>query len=173
MKRTFTVLALFIAAITLLSTSCGTSDYVKSLTLSSNGTSSGGFYNLVGVDGTLQLQVMAVYNSGKLLDVTKASTWNVTPTGVDQYGFALPPYGPNTVPIDPSGLMTGIVSICTWTDTLDTTVTPAVYWNPPIWEYTGYYQVSATYRNFTSQPVGIGVGVQASKNSPSGGCGPS
>ncbi len=75
MKRTFTVLALFIAAITLLSTSCGTSDYVKSLTLSSNGTLSGGFYNLAGVDGTLQLQVMAVYNSGKLLDVTKASTW--------------------------------------------------------------------------------------------------
>src|SRR5580698_8816860 len=119
MKRTSAVLTLFVAAIALLSISCGTSDYVKSLTLSSNGTSSGGFYNLVGVDGTLQLQVMAVYNSGKLLDVTKASTWNVTPTGVDQFGFPLPPYGPNTVPIDPSGLMTGIVSICTWTDGID------------------------------------------------------
>jgi len=173
MKRTFTVLALFLAAIALLSTSCGTSDYIKSLTLSTNGSSSGGFYNLAGVDGTLQLQVMAVYNSGKLVDVTKASIWTVTPQGVDQNGVPLPAYGPTSVPISPSGLMTGIVTICTWTDALNTTVTPNAYWNPPVWEYTGYYQTTATYRNFTSQPVGIGVGVQASNTSPIGGCGPS
>jgi hypothetical protein len=173
MKRTASVLALFLTAFALLSTSCGTSDYIKSLNLSSTGTTSGGFYNLAGVDGTLQLQVLAVYNSGKLINVTNASTWTVTPQGVDQDGVALPPYGPNTVPINSSGLMTGIVSICTWTDPWNTTVTPQVRWNPPIWEYTGYYQVTATYRNFTSQPIGIGVGVAASNTSPIGGCGPS
>jgi hypothetical protein len=173
---------LFLAALALLTTSCGTSDYVKSLTLSSTGTTSGGFYNLAGVDGTLQLQVIANYNSGKTIDVTNASTWNVSPVGCIFQGdptnpcgsspVALPAYGPDTVPISPTGLMTGITQICTWFDPLDTTVTPVVPYDPPQWEYTGYYQVTATYRNFTSQPVGIGVGVVAS-NSPTGGCGPS
>jgi len=172
MKR-ISIATLFLAAIALLSTSCGTSDYVKSLTLSSTGTTSGGFYNLAGVDGTLQLSVIANYNSGKTIDVTNASTWNVTPEGTqDDMVTPLPPYGPGTVPISQTGLMTGIVPICTWTDaevTTNGTTAPA---SPPIWEYTGYYQVTATYRNFTSQPVGIGVGVAASLNSPTGGCGP-
>ena len=30
--------------------------------------------------------------------------------------------------------------------------------SPPVWEYTGYYQTTATYREFTSQPIGIGMG---------------
>ena len=84
----------------------------------------------------------------------------------------LPAYGPTTVPISPSGLMSGIADICTWTDPINKTVTPNVLWNPPIWEATGYYQVTATYRNFTSEPIGVGVGVQASTTSPIGGCGP-
>lgn len=168
MKR-ISAVTLFLAAIALLSTSCGTSDYIKSLTLSSSGTNTGGFYNLAGVDGTLQLSVMANYNSGKIINVTNASTWTVTPEGTDDNGNALPPYGPNTVPISPTGMMTGIVPICTWTDAL--TGTPPAPASPPDWEYTGYYQVTATYRNFTSQPVGIGVGVAASLNAP--GCGPS
>ncbi len=132
MKRTSAVLVLLVAGIALLSISCGTSDYVKSLTLSSSGTSSGGFYNLAGVDGTLQLQVTANYNSGKTLDVTNASTWTVVPTGCAttaddpttlcpniqgaQPPYALPAYGPTTVPISPTGLMTGIVPLCTWID---------------------------------------------------------
>jgi hypothetical protein len=172
MKRTLTVLALFLAAIALLSTSCGTSDYIKSLTLNANGSSAGGTFNLPGVDSTVQLQVMANYNSGKLIDVTYASTFTVTPQGVDQDGAALPAYGPNTVPITQSGLMTGIVGICTWTDAINTTVTPNAYWNPPVWEITGWYQVTASYRNFTSQPIAVGVGVASSKTSPIGGCGP-
>jgi hypothetical protein len=170
------ILALVLGGIALFSSSCGTSDSIKSLLLTSSGSSSGGFYNLAGVDGTLQLKVFAVYNSGKQIDVTTASTWSIVPVGTDDTGAALPPYGPTTVPINKSGMMTGIVSICTWTDAIVTTGTgstatsgPA---NPPIWEYTGYYQTTATYRNFTSQPVGIGVGVAASLNSPVGGCGP-
>jgi len=166
------ILAPILAGLFLMSTGCGTSDSIKSLLLTSSGSTVGGFYNLAGVDGTLQLKVYAIYNSGKQIDVTPASTWNVKTNGTDDNGFALPPYGPTSVPINNTGLMTGIVPICTWTDAVVTsngTTAPA---NPPIWEYTGYYQVTATYRNFTSQPVGIGVGVAASNNSPTGGCGP-
>jgi hypothetical protein len=148
-------------------------DYIKSVTLTSTGAAStGGFYNLAGVDGTLQLVVTANYNSGKTLDVTNAVTWNVTTVGTDDNGVALPAYGPTSVPISSTGLMTGITDICTWTDAIDNAESPAAPWNPPVWEYTGYYQVTATYRTFTSQPVGIGVGVAASNNSPVGGCGP-
>lgn len=181
MKR-LSFVALFLAAIALLTTSCGTSDSIKSLYLTSTGANNSGFYNLAGADSTLQLQVLAIYNSGKQIDVTNASTWSVTPQGCVFQGdptnpcgnspVALPPYGPTTVPINTTGLMTGIVPICTWLDELNTTVTPPVAWSPPVWAYTGFYQVTATYRNFTSQPIAVGVGVTGS-NSPTGGCGPS
>ena len=172
MKRTQFLAVLLVAAM-LISTGCGHSDSIKSLMVTSTGANNNGFYNLPGVDATLQLKVFAVYHSGKLIDVTNDSTWNVVPVGTDQDGNALPPYGPDTVPINKTGLMTGIVAICTWTDGIDGTKTPPAPANPPIWEYTGYYQTTATYREFTSQPVGIGVGVVASNNSPVGGCGPS
>ena len=41
MKRTLTVFALFLTAIALLLTSCGTSDYIKSVQLSAQGDSAG------------------------------------------------------------------------------------------------------------------------------------
>ena len=167
------LLATILAAVLISSTGCGVSDSIKSLLLTSSSNSTGGFYNLVGVDGTLQLKVFAVYHSGKQIDVTNDSTWTVTPMGVDQDLLALPAYGPDTVPINKTGVMTAIVPICTWTDGMDNTKTPPAPANPPVWEYTGWYQTSATYREFTSQPVAIGVGAAASKNSPIGGCGPS
>ena len=173
MKKHISIVSLFLAAVALLTTSCGTSDYVKSLTLTSAGASSNNFYNLAGADSTLQLVVTANYNSGKTIPVTNASTWNVSTICCDQDGNQLPAYGPDTVPISPTGLMTAIVPLCTWTDAIDNTLTPPGPANPPIWEYTGYYQVTATYRNFTSQPIAIGVGSLTSKNSPVGGCGPS
>jgi hypothetical protein len=186
-KRTL-ILALLAGLVTLLSGSCGTSDYLESLTLTSNGASAGGFFNLAGVDGTIQLAVTANYHSGKKIDVTNNSTFTMVPTGTYLYTAdsvnypapgPVPAPGPNVVTISPTGLMTGIAPICTWKDALATTSTgcpngetscqlPA---NPPIWEYTGYYQTTATYRNFTSQPVGVGLGVAAS-DSPTGGCGP-
>jgi hypothetical protein len=179
-------LAMFVAAVALLSTSCGTSDSVKSITLSTNGQSAGGFYNLAGVDGTLQLQVIANYNSGKFVNVTNQSTYKMTPTGwvfasadpafASGPGSTLPAAAANTVTISPTGLMTGIASICTWEDLIVTTGSgsnqttgPA---NPPIWAYTGFYQVVATYKGMSSQPVGVGMGI-AESNAPTGGCGPS
>jgi len=170
-KRTL-VLATLLVATLILSTSCGTSDSIKSLLLTSTGTNNSGTYNLPGVDATLQLKVFAVYHSGKQIDVTNDSTWSVMPMCCDQSGNDLPPYGPLTVPINKTGLMTDIVLLCTWTDAPDSTKTPP-FANPPIWEYTGYYQTTASYRGFTSQPVGIGVGSVASNVSPIGGCGPS
>jgi len=176
-KRASLFLALMVAGVALLETSCGTSDYLQSLTVRSNGASSSSFYNLVGVDGTLQLQVTANYHSGKTIDVTNSSTWTLVPTGTIYTsadpnfiaGGPLPAPGANTVTISPTGLMTGIAGICTWQDLLDSKGNPQT---PPAWAYTGYYQVTATYKNFSSQPVGIGMGI-AESNSPTGGCGPS
>ncbi len=179
MKRISLFLALIVAAVALLSTSCGTSDYMKSLTLSSAGSSSGGFYNLAGVDGTLQLTVIANYHSGKTINVTNNSTWTITPNSTGYiYSTAdpsfpalgpLPAAGPTTVTISPTGLMTGIAEICTWVDLNGANGQPQT---PAAWAYTGYYQVTATYRGFTTQPVGIGMGI-AESNAPTGGCGPS
>lgn len=166
------VLATLLAALSLVMSGCGTSDSIKSLLLTSTNSSNTGVYNLAGQDSTLQLKAYAIYNSGKQIDVTNKVTWTVTPTGVTDTGAVLPPYGPLTVPINNTGLMTGIVGICTWTDLIVTSGTTTGPANPPQWAYTGYYQTSASYRGFTSQPVAIGVGVTVSNNSPAGGCGP-
>ena len=166
MKRT-SFLALFLSAIALLVSSCGTSDSLKSLTLGSLASSTGGFYNLAGADGTLQLTVTAVYNSGKLVDVTNQSTWTVTTVGTSfSPGGSLPAYGATTVPINTTGLMTAIVPLCTWVDVPQSNPP-----DPPNWDYTGYYQVTASYKGFTSQPIAVGVG-SLSSNDPKGACGP-
>ena len=175
-----TMFALTILAATLLvSTGCGVSDSVKALTISSKGASAGSTFNLAGQDGTLQLIVTANYHSGKGVDVTNDSTFTVVPTGTIATtadpnfpaGGPLPPYGPTTVPINKTGMMTGIASICTWVDLIDNTKVPPAPFDPPEWAYTGFYQVTASYKGFTSQPIAIGVGA-AESNSPSGGCGP-
>ena len=182
MKRT-SFLAVFLSAIALLTTSCGHSDSVKSIYLTAAGSNGSTVFNLPGVDATLQLKAYAMYHSGKQVDVTNDVTWTVNTVGCvfsgdpnDPCGGPLPDYGPDSVPISKTGLMTGIAQICTWMDPLVTTGTgtsqttaPA---DPPVWLYTGYYQTTATYRGMTSQPVGIGVGVTES-NYPKGGCGPS
>jgi hypothetical protein len=165
---------LLLAVIAFLTTSCGTSDYIKSVSLSANGASAGGSFNLPGVDATVQFTVTANYHSGKTINVTNNSTWTVTTVGCtfvppnNTCASPLPPYGPTTVPISTTGLMQGIEQICTWVDLPGTNGQPQ---NPPAWAYTGYYQVVATYRQFTTNPVGVGVGV-AESNSPTGGCGP-
>jgi hypothetical protein len=162
------ILTMFLGVAALVMTSCGTSDSIKSVLLTSTGANNSGFYNLAGADSTLQLQVLAIYNSGKQIDVTNAvSTWTVTVVGADNTNTALPPYGPTTVPINTTGLMTDIYPLCTWVDL--PLSAPAT---PPNWAYTGYYQVTATYRQFTSQPIAVGVGSLTS-NAPTGGCGPS
>lgn len=177
MKR-ISFVTVILVAIALLSSSCGTSDYMQSIQLSSSGATSGGFYNLVGVDGTLQLQVLAVYHSGKTINVTNNSTFAMVPTGTIAFtadstypqGGPVPAPGPSTVTVNANGLMVGLAGICTWVD-LESGTPPAPD-NPAVWAYTGYYQTTATYRGFTSNPIGVGMGI-AESNAPSGGCGPS
>jgi len=171
-KRTKLLAALAVGVL-LMTSGCGVSDSIKSITLTTSGNAVGGTYNLAGVDGTLQLTVTANYHSGKTEVVTNDSTWSVTPLCCLQDQVSpLPPFGPGNATISPTGLMTIIQDVCSWQDAMNTTVTPNVRWNPPVWELTGYYQVTATYRNFSSQPVGIGVGSATSVTSPVGGCGP-
>jgi hypothetical protein len=165
-KRT-SILTAFLVALALISTGCGTTDYLESVTISAAGATPGGTYNLPGVDATLQLQVSANYHSGKSVDVTNGVTYTVTTQGVDaNSGNPLPAYGPSTVPINTTGLMTAVEYLCTWQNTaVGATATP-------VWVLTGNYNVVANYRNMTSPPVGIGVGSAVDNSSPTGGCGP-
>jgi hypothetical protein len=168
-KRT-NILAALLVTLSLISTGCGTSDSVKSITLSATGSSSGGFFNLVGADGTLQLNATANYNSGKVVDVTNSVTYTVTTVGTTDAlsgSLPLPAYGPNTVPINATGLMTAEVAMCTWTDVGTPPPVPPIY----NWEYTGYYQVVAVYNGMPSQPVAVGVG-SLQGDAPNGACGP-
>ncbi len=179
MKRT-NILAALLVTLSLISTGCGTSDYVQSIEITTTTGSSGGFFNLSGIDGTLQLVTNTVYHSGKTVPVTNSVTYTVMPVGCqssgsqppNECGAALPPYGPNTVPINSTGLMTAVSGICTWIDV--ESGNPLALPTPPQynWLYTGYYQVTATYNGMVSQPVAIGVG-SAAGNAPDGTCGPS
>jgi len=172
------ILAALLVALSLISTGCGTSDYVQSITLSAAGATAGGSYNLPGVDATLQLQVTANYHSGKGVPVTNSITYAVTPIGcqssgdpANPCGAALPAYGPTSAPISPTGLMQAVASLCTWVDL--PSGNPAVLPTPPQynWLYTGYYQVVASYNGMQSNPLGVGVG-SAAGNAPNGACGP-
>jgi hypothetical protein len=161
------ILIAAVTALLLITSGCGTSDYLQSVQLTTTGTAVGGFFNLAGIDGTQQLVVNAVYHSGKTIPVTTEVTYTVTTTGVDaNYGNPLPAYGPTTVPIDSTGLMTAVESLCTWQNTANPPT------GTPVWVYTGYYQVTATYRGMVSQPIAMGIGSQTSNSSAVGGCGP-
>ena len=178
MKRT-NILAALLVALSLISTGCGNSDYVQSIEITSTGSSSGGFFNLSGIDGTLQLVTNTVYHSGKTVPVTNSVTYTVMPVGCQSSGdptspcgATMPAYSPTSVPINSTGLMTAVSAICTWIDL--PSGTPPELPTPPQynWLYTGYYQVTATYNGMVSQPVAIGVG-SAAGNAPDGSCGPS
>jgi hypothetical protein len=162
--KRISILAMFLAAVTLITTSCGTSDKVASVSLSVSGTT--GVVNLAGLGGTLQLQVLTHYTSGKQVDETNWSTYAVTAQGVDDNGLALPA-PPQGVTINATGMVTATEpGICTWTD-LSSSTTPA-------WAISGWYQVIATYKGMQSQPVYIPVASAASSQSITDGqCGPS
>jgi hypothetical protein len=179
-KRTNIVAALLVT-LTLISTGCGSSDYVQSIQVSATGPGTADFSNLSGADGTLQLNAIAIYHSGKNVPITNSVTYTVTTVGVQSNGDPSSPDGEplpafNSVPapitISPTGLMTATSSMCTWVDL--PSGTPPVLPTPPQynWLYTGYYQIVAVYNGMSSQPIAIGVG-SAAGNAPDGSCGPS
>lgn len=166
MKRSRILAVLMIATLPFL-TSCGGSNKLESVTMTASGQQ--GTVDLIGMGGTLQLQVLANYTSGNFVDQTNYATYTVLPWGVDQNGNALPT-PPLGVSIDNTGLITATANasgngICTWVSTTGIVATPG-------WAFTGYYQVTATYRGFTSNPVYIPVASAAGPAVMQGQCGP-
>lgn len=164
MKRTLFFATLVLSAAALLTTSCGTGDKINSVSMTVAGTTS--TVNLVGLGGTLQLQVLANYTSGKFIDETQFATYTITAEGFDWNGNAMPT-PPLGAAIDASGMVTATEpGVCSWFSTTGTTGNTG-------WAMTGWYKITATYRGFTSNPVFIPLASAASGQSGvSGQCGP-
>jgi hypothetical protein len=163
------ILAIFAVLAVSFLTSCGASDKVASITLTTSGTT--GTVNLAGLGGTLQLQVTANYTSGKIVDETNWSTYAATAQGVDDTGATLPA-PPQGISINATGMVTATEpGICTWTDL---TASSSSSSSTPAWAIVGWYQVIATYKGMQSQPLYIPVASAASAQSGTNGeCGPS
>jgi hypothetical protein len=149
------------AAVLLVSSGCGTSDKLASITLSSAGNA--GFFEIQGEGGVLQLQATANYTSGKTVDVTNWAVYTATPIGFDSTGAPLAA-PPSTMTMSPTGLLTAVQPfVCTFTN-VGTTDSPA-------YALIGSYQITVTYKGITSQPVFIGV-ASATGDGPNSACGP-
>ena len=160
------ILAAVLGAATLLvSSGCGTSDKLTSLTITQkNSSSSSGFMNLQGIGGTVQLVVTANYTSGKTVDETNWATYTVNPERTLDNNITPLPAPPLGMTISPTGMLTAVdPAICTWIN-LGSDDTPA-------WFLSGDYMITATYKGIVSQPVFVGV-ASSSGNGPSGSCGP-
>lgn len=171
--------ALACAMLTFSMLGCGTSNKLQSITLGAsliNGvapTGQAGFFNLSGLGGTVQLQAIGNYSSGKTKDLTNEVTFNmiVDPSSsVDDNDVPLSA-PPQTAQISVTGLVTATEpAVCTW---VNVAVPPATQ---PSWAYVGDYKVIVTFEGITSQPVYIPVasaaGIPSSTN-PTGECGPS
>jgi hypothetical protein len=169
-KRT-KLLATLLAALAMLSTSCGTGDKLASISISAVGESGAGIVNLAGLGGTLQLHVNGNYTSGKIINETNWATYTITPEGfLDDESTPLPT-PPNGLTINATGMVTATEDtsgngICTWLN-LGTTQQPS-------WFFTGDYKIVATFRGMPSNPIFIPVASGADPVSGQvGQCGPS
>ena len=179
MKRKNIYAALACALLTLGLIGCGGSNDLQSITLQAsaiNGvqtTTQSGFYNLQGLGGTIQLQAIGTYGSGKKKDLTNKVTYAMTVdpnNNVDQFGNPLPA-PPLTASISVTGLVTATTpAACTWVNIAQPPATT------PSWAYVGDYVVTVSFGGVTSQPIYIPVasstGIVSSTN-PTGECGPS
>jgi hypothetical protein len=163
---------------------CGATNHLQSIQLTAsliNGvapTGQTGIYNLAGDGDTIQLQATGTYTNSKTEDLTTAVTYTVIvdPNYTQTYtGAALlppcqapscpmptsgPPYTQGTVEYSQSGLITAVEpAVCTWVE------------QGTGWFFQGAYQVTASFKGITSQPVYIPV---ASESGPgeNGQCGP-
>jgi hypothetical protein len=170
------ILALTLIALSLFSSSCGTSDKIASVSMQVVG-SGAGTVNLIGLGSTLQLQVLTNYTSGKQIDQTNFATYTVVSEGyyctwsdgvctngsADQAAMPSPP---STLTINKTGMVSAVdPAVCSWIN-VGTTQTPG-------WAYTGDYMITATFRGFTSNPVFIPMASAASLQPGNDGqCGP-
>ena len=157
-KRTiFCIVSLSLLAVFL--TSCGSTDNVRTIQLTTPST------DLQGIGATTQLQVESTYAYGPNRDLTNQVTYNII---VDPNSQIALPAPPNTITVSKTGLVTAVEpAVCTFNDVGTTTT--------PVWVLTGDYEITATYRGVTSQPVYIGVASAAGPAGPpaNGECGPS
>lgn len=178
--KRLSILATILAAvatllISLSSIGCGTGDKIGSVSMQVVGAGGAGTVNLSGLGGSLQLQVLANYTSGKQIDETNFATFSVTPEGFynvyDNSGNITQqptmPTPPQTLTINKTGMVTAVdPAVCSWVN-LGTTQQPG-------WAYTGDYMITATYRGFSSNPVFIPLASAANGQSGQNGqCGPS
>lgn len=172
MKRSplLAFLATVLVAAVLLASSCGTGDKIGSVSMQVAGIGTG-VVNLKGLGGTLQLQVMAIYTSGKQIDETNFATFTITAKGTDDAGATLPtpPFG---VQLNKTGMLTATADqngngVCTWVNDGSSSSNPS-------WFFTGDYEIVATYRGFQSNPVYIPVASAANNQGAltNGQCGP-
>jgi hypothetical protein len=172
-------LAVLATALTVLSfAGCGVTNHLQTISLQASGTSlGGGLYNLVGEGGILQLKAWANFSNKGSLDVTNQVTYTIVPTpgsDVDAFGETLPA-PPQTVELSKTGLLSAVTPFtCTWVDT-GSVATPA-------WFLSGSYQITATYKGVTSNPVYVAIASSAGSidypyksgndNNPTYQCGP-
>jgi hypothetical protein len=164
-KRT-TLFTAFVGLLAIGLTSCGSAS-LKTIDLSASGNATGGFFELKGEGGTIQLTAVGNYTYGPSRDLSNLVTYTVTPDGFDIYGAALPA-PPQDITLSKTGLVTAVDPfVCTYVD-VGTATTAA-------WALSGSYKIVASYRGITSQPVYIGVASQAGPPAPAiaqGACGP-
>jgi hypothetical protein len=205
-KRTNILAALACALLVLGLAGCGATkgltNHLESIQLGAklvNGkppSGQSGFFSLVGNGGTIQLQAIGTYSSGKTRDLTGSVAYKmvVDPVNnVDAFGFLLlppcagppcpvpsgPPFTNGTAEIDVNGLVTATdPATCTWIDVapLDKNGNPQT----PAWFYTGAYVVTVSFEGINSPPMYIPVAssggnqfYNGQENNPSGACGPS
>jgi hypothetical protein len=122
----------------------------------------GGLVEVQGVGGTLQLGALGVYTKSSV-NLTQKVTYAVIPVGTDLSGFPLLS-PPQTLTVNASGLATAVTPfVCTFHN--------AGTAQSPAYVLTGSYQVTATYKGVTSNPIFIAV-ASAAGDGPSGACGP-
>ena len=174
MKRKTLFAALACALLVFSMLGCGTTNHLQSITLSAKAsTTTGGFYNLVGEGGTLQLVATGNYSSTNHHDLTNVVNYSVTPIGTEVNNGTALAAPPNTITLSPTGLLTAVTPfVCTWEDV---SPDPTKF----AWFLTGSYTITATFQGITSQPVYIAVASAAGNpmykgvtNNPSQQCGP-
>jgi hypothetical protein len=163
-KRTIFFIA-FLSLLAICLTSCGSTDTLRTIQLTAPST------DLQGIGGTIQLQAQGTYAYGPNRDLTNQVTYTIIVDPANPFNISggTLPAPPLTAMINSTGLVTAVEpGQCSFND-VGTATTPA-------WVLTGDYEVTASYRGVTSQPVYIGVASAGGPPAPAiaaGACGPS
>lgn len=167
MKRTTIFAALISAALLISLLGCGDPAIGKLQTITLTASGSGtGFAELKGEGGTVQLIATGNYSSGGTRDLSGNVTYVVTPVGTSDSGAPLQ-MPPLTMTVSNTGLATAVAPfVCSFVNVQSDPTKPAA------WALDGSYQIVATFKGVTSQPVFLGV-ASAAGNSSDGSCGPS